>query len=211
MKKVLQISSSITGENSVTRLLMGELIAGLGESEAIALNHRDFAAEPIPHLDGAWLAALSTPESDRTAEAQQKVDFSDALIREVEQAEVVVMGLPMYNFSVPSMLKAWIDHITRAGVTFRYTQDGPMGLLTGKKVYLVTAMGGIHEQGISDFLRPYVQLILSFVGLDDVEFITADGLAISPERREQGLAAARAEIEALLAANNKLIEEEEAA
>ena len=122
---------------------------------------------------------------------------------------MVVIGLPMYNFSLPSMLKAWIDHITRAGVTFRYTENGPVGLLADKKVYLVAAMGGEHETGATDFLRPYMKLILSFVGLNDVEIITADGLSIGPERREQGIAAARSRIASIVAeySQNKANEE----
>lgn len=211
MTKVLQISSSILGEDSVSRELMAELVAGLGASDRIELTQRDFAREPVPHLDGAWLGALSTPEADRTEEQQQMVNYSDELIRELQDADVLVLGLPMYNFAPPSMLKAWVDHVARAGVTFKYTQEGPVGLLNQKKVYLVAAMGGEHEVGDTDFLRPYMKLIMGFIGLNDVEFVTADGLNINPERRAQGLAAARSEIERLVADYARGQAEEEAA
>ena len=199
MKNLLRITTSIMGEDSVSTQLMDNLIAGLGASETIKLTERDFSSQPVPHLDSAWLTALSTPEPDRDEAQQQKVAYSDGLIEELRQAEVLVIGLPMYNFSVPSMLKAWIDHTARAGVTFRYTEKGPVGLLEARKVYLVATMGGEHEIGETDFLRPYMKLILSFIGLNDVEFITADGLNISPERRQRGLAAASSRIENIVA------------
>ncbi len=211
MKNVLKITSSILGEGSVSSQLMEELIAGLGASGAIRLTERDFSREPVPHLDGAWLTALSTAESDRDEEQRRKVDYSDGLIEELRRADVLVIGLPMYNFSVPSMLKAWIDHTARAGVTFKYTESGPVGLLEAKKVYLVTAMGGEHAPGATDFLRPYMRLVLSFIGLDDVEFITADGLNISPQRRQQGLAAARSRIGEIVAEYRRKRTEEEVA
>lgn len=211
MTKLLQISSSIMGEDSVSRELMGELVAGLGASGRIELKQRDFARDPVPHLDNAWLGALSTPAADRTAAQQRMVDYSDELIRELQDADVLVLGLPMYNFAPPSMLKAWVDHVARAGVTFKYTQQGPVGLLNHKKVYLVAAMGGEHEAGGTDFLRPYMKLVMGFIGLNDVEFVTADGLSIDPERRAQGLAAARSDIERLVAEYARGQAEEEAA
>ncbi len=194
MKNVLHITASIVGEGSVSSMLMDELLAKLGTQETFDMTERNFANQEIPHLDGPWLAALSTAEADRSSEQQAKVAFSDQLIAELQAADTLVIGLPMYNFSLPSMLKAWVDHIARAGLTFRYTETGSAGLLEGKKVYLVAAMGGIHEAGATDFLRPYMKHILAFVGLSDVESITADGLNMGPERREKGLADARSQI-----------------
>jgi FMN-dependent NADH-azoreductase len=195
MKNVLHITTSIMGEDSVSSTLMDELLAKFATQDSLEVTQRNFANESIPHLDGPWLAALSTAEADRNSEQQAKVAFSDQLIAELQAADTLLIGLPMYNFSLPSMLKAWIDHIARAGLTFTYTENGPEGLLEDKKVYLVTAMGGIHETAATDFLRPYMKHILAFVGLTDVEFITANGLNMGPQSREKGLASARSQIE----------------
>ncbi len=214
MKSVLRVTTSLFEENSVSSLLMEELLQRFRESgEKFEIAEQDFRQNPVPHLDTAWLQALSTADSNRSDEQQAKVDYSDALIAEVQAADTIVIALPMYNFSVPSMLKAWIDHISRAGVTFQYTADGAEGLLADKRVYLVTTMGGVHETGVSDFLRPYVRLIMEFIGLNDVHFITADGLNMGDERRQQGLDSARKEIEVLVSQHNieqNVIEEEAA-
>lgn len=194
MKKVLHITTSIMGETSVSSQLMDELLATLAAQATLEVTERDFSKESIPHLDGPWLAALSTAEADRNSEQQAKAAFSDQLIVELQAADTLLIGLPMYNFSLPSMLKAWVDHIARAGVTFKQTENGSVGLLENKKVYLVTAMGGIHETAATDFLRPYMKHILAFVGLTDVEFITANALHMGPELREKGLADARSQI-----------------
>lgn len=200
MRKVLHINSSITGDNSVSRELSRELIERLTQtSEGIELIERDFSKQPIPHLDSARLGALFTPAEARSAEQNQAVAFADQLIDELMQADMVVIALPMYNFTIPSMLKAWVDHVARAGVTFQYTDTGPVGLLSGKKAYLVSALGGKHEAGGSDFMRPYMKLILNFVGITDIEFISADGLSMGDEPRAAGLAAARATISQIAA------------
>jgi FMN-dependent NADH-azoreductase len=177
MRNVLRITTSLFEENSISSQLTDELLAGLrAQGEEFDVKERNFHQDPVPHLDAAWLKALMAPAADRSDEQQGKVDYSDTLIAEIMAADTIVIALPMYNFSVPSMLKAWIDHIARAGVTFKYTETGAVGLLQDKKVYLVAAMGGVHESGTTDFLRPYMKLIMSFIGLDDVEFISADGL-----------------------------------
>lgn len=200
MRKVLHINSSITGDNSVSRELSRELIERLNQtSEGIELIERDFSKQPIPHLDGARLGALFTPAEARSAEQNQAAAFADQLIDELMQADMVVFALPMYNFTIPSMLKAWVDHVARAGVTFQYTDTGPVGLLSGKKAYLVSALGGKHKAGGSDFMRPYMKLILNFVGITDIEFISADGLSMGDEPRAAGLAAARAAISQIAA------------
>ncbi len=214
MKNVLRITTSILGEGSVSSLLMDELLVKVSAQEQFTITERNFAHQAIPHLDGAWLQAISAAPDERDPKQTEKADFSDQLIAELQEADIILIALPMYNFSLPSMLKAWVDHIARAGVTFTYSETGPVGLLEGKQAYLVTAMGGLHEPGVTDFLRPYMKQIMSFVGISDVEFITADGLNMGPERKEQGLAQARAEIENL---KNKIDEhsagqmEEEAA
>lgn len=195
MRKVLRLTTSILGTDSVSNTLMDTLLEKMGQSgEPLELSERNFSNTPIPHLDGEWLQALMTAEADRDEQQQTKADFSNALVAELMAADILVIGLPMYNFSVPSMLKAWIDHVARAGVTFKYTESGPVGLLAHKKVYLVTAMGGKHVAGEGDFLRPYVRHILGFLGITDVNFITADGLAMGDEPRAEGLARAEQEI-----------------
>lgn len=199
MNNVLRISTSLFAEASVSTGLVDDLLAGFEDNgETFTTVHRDFGKEAIPHLDGQWLQAISTPAEARDEEQRAKVAFSDKLISEVQAADTLVIGLPMYNFTVPSMLKAWIDHVARAGVTFAYTEQGPKGLLKNKKVYLVAAMGGIHDTAATDFLRPYMKLIMGFIGLDDVEVITASGLNLGDEMRAQGIAKAKQEIADLL-------------
>lgn len=201
MKQLLRITSSIQGTNSVSTQLAGELIDALrAEGHDFEVVDRDFGREPIPHLDGAWLQALTTDADARTAEQQAKVAFSDRLIAELKAADIVVIGLPMYNFTVPSMLKAWVDHVARAGVTFRYTEKGPEGLLSGKKVYFVVATGGEHEHQPTDFLRPYLTLIMNFLGITDIDIVSADALGLSPQHKERSLATARAAIARRVAA-----------
>ena len=189
MKNVLRITTSILGEGSVSSLLMDELLVKVSAQEQFTITERNFAHQAIPHLDGAWLQAISAAPDERDPKQTEKADFSDQLIAELQEADIILIALPMYNFSLPSMLKAWVDHIARAGVTFTYSETGPVGLLERKQV-------------------------MSFVGISEVELITADGLNMGPERKEQGLAQARAEIENL---KNKIDEhsvgqlEEEAA
>lgn len=197
--RVLRLTTSILGEGSVSSSLMEDLLVRLQEvaqqaGKPLAISERNFSTSPIPHFDGEWLQAVMTPEADRSDEQQRKAAFSNELIGELQAAEIIVIGLPMYNFSLPSMLKAWNDHVARAGETFKYTESGPVGLLGRKKVYLVTAMGGQHEPGGSDFLRPYMQQFLGFLGLDDITFITADGLSMGDEARAAGLSRAETEV-----------------
>lgn len=195
MSKVLRLTTSILGDNSVSTALMDSILEKIEHSgEPLEITERNFSATPIPHLDGEWLQALLTPETDRDEGQQAKASFSDGLIDELREADILLIGLPMYNFSVPSMLKAWIDHVARAGETFKYTEAGPVGLLRQKKAYLVTAMGGQYTAGEGDFLRPYIRHILGFLGITDITFITANGLAMGDEARAAGLAQAESEI-----------------
>jgi FMN-dependent NADH-azoreductase len=217
--QVLQLNSSILGDNSVSNQLVATLTERLqAAGEKLEIQQRDFSVEPVPHFDEQWLQALMTPEADRSDSQQQKVDFSDTLIAELKAADVLIIGLPMYNFSVPSMLKAWNDHVARAGATFKYTDTGPVGLLEDKKVFLVAAMGGVHKVGESDYLRPYMQQFLGLLGLTDISFVTASGLNMGEEPRAEGIARAEAEIDAAVQAyrqkyseQNQGYKEEEAA
>ena len=191
MTQVLRINSSITGSNSVSRQLAAELTDALAAQGPITVKDRDLAATPVPHFDAERLAALMTAAPERSPEQAAAVAFADELIDEVIAADTLIIALPMYNFTIPSLLKSWVDHIARAGVTFKYTDTGPVGLLQGKKAYLVSALGGQHEAGVSDFMRPYMRVIMNFIGISDVEFISAEGLNMGDESREAGLAAAR--------------------
>jgi FMN-dependent NADH-azoreductase len=159
---------------------------------------RNLASEPVPHLDQARFSALTTPKDQRTEEQESIVAYADTLINEIKNADVLVLGVPMYNFSVPSVLRAYFDHIARAGVTFRYTANGPEGLLTGKKAFVFITRGGYYGEDHSQ--SDYIRQFLGFVGITDVQIIHAEGLGISEEAKLKGLSEAREKIPALLAA-----------
>jgi len=188
MSTLLRLDTSILGDNSVSRCLLDELETRLRNVLGpLAVVYRDFNSEPVPHLDAQWLQALTTAPEDRSSEQQRQADYSDNLVSELQSAEILLIGLPMYNFSVPSMLKAWNDHVARAGVTFEYSESGPRGLLENKKAYLVATMGGQHEPEETDYLRPYMKQFLGFLGITDIEFVTASGLNLGAEHRQSGL------------------------
>ncbi|MET0339631.1 MAG: NAD(P)H-dependent oxidoreductase [Polyangiales bacterium] len=198
MKTLLEITSSARGSASRSTQLAGEVVARLTERFPDArIVTRDVAATPVPVLDAAALAALGTPAEARTAAQREVVATHDALIAELQEADVVVLGVPMYNFFVPTQLKAWFDAVARAGVTFRYGPNGAEGLLRGKKVYVVLGRGGVHRGQPSDLQTPFLQTILGFLGMTDVEFVFAEGLDMGPEAQAHGLAEARAAIAAL--------------
>ena len=146
---------------------------------------RDLASEPTPHLDLARFQAFTTPAEDRTAEQQAVAEYSEQLIEEIKASDVLVLGIPMYNFSVPSTLSSYFDHIARAGITFNYTPEGPKGLLTGKKAYVFITRGGVY--GGDHAQSAYVRQFLGFIGISDVEFIHAEGLAVNEESKQQAL------------------------
>lgn len=193
MKNVLQINSSLFQEQGQSSRLTAALVARL-LSPGDRLVTRDLAAEPVPHLTAERFAAFSTPEAERSDEQQVAVACSDALIAELRTADVIVLGLPMYNFGVASTLKAYFDHVARAGVTFRYTGNGPEGLLTGKKAYVLATRGGSYQGTPMDTQTPYVRIFLAFLGITDVEFIYAEGLALGEDQRIQALDNANASI-----------------
>ena len=185
-----------------TLLLKTSLFGDVGQSSQLATDFaarrggrvvvRDLAKDPVPHLTAErFQAFLAKPEA-RTPEQQAIVDDSDRLIAELAQADTLVIGLPMYNFALPSTLKAYFDHIARAGVTFKYTDKGAVGLLTGKKAYVIVARGGLY--GPQHLHTHYVRDFLAFLGITDVEFVYAEGLAVSPAAKEAALAKARAQI-----------------
>jgi FMN-dependent NADH-azoreductase len=195
MQTILHLKASIFGDDGQSSRLAAEFVARMPASRVIA---RDLAREPVPHLDAARFAAfLAKPES-RTAEQRAVLAYSDMLIGELRQADTIVLGLPMYNFGVPSQLKAYFDHVARAGVTFRYTDKGSVGLLTGKQAYVFAARGGRYAGTPKDTQTAYVRDFLSFVGVTDVRFIYAEGLATGEEARARALAEARRTLQSMI-------------
>jgi FMN-dependent NADH-azoreductase len=201
MTNLLQINASLNNGNGQSSQLANRFVAAFHKRrpEAKIVVRDVAAAEPVPHLNAERFGAFITQPEDRTAAQRAVVAYSDILINELKQADVIALGLPMYNFGLPSQLKAYFDHIARVGVTFKYTEQGPVGLLTGKKVYVFAARGGVYVGTPMDTQTSYVRDFLRFLGMTDVEFVYAEGLAISPESKEAGLAKALAEIERLAA------------
>jgi FMN-dependent NADH-azoreductase len=201
MTTLLQLNASINNSNGQSSQLADQFVAGFREThpETKIIVRGVAAAEAVPHLDAERFGAFITKPEERSNAQHAVVAYSDALIAELQQADVIVLGLPMYNFGVPSQLKAYFDHIARAGLTFRYTDKGPEGLLAGKKVYVFAARGGLYAGTPMDTQTSYVRDFLRFLGMTDVEFVYAEGLAISPQSKEAGLARAVAEIARLAA------------
>ena len=198
---ILQINSSARREGSHSTRLATRLVGRLLDTNPEAtVTVRDFNLAPHPALDEAALAALFTPAESRTAEQAARVALDDALIAELKAADVVVLGVPMYNFGIPAQLKNWIDAIARAGVTFRYTEKGPEGLLTGKKIYVALARGGRYRNTPADTQVPYLKTVFAFLGLTDVQFVYAEGLAMGPAAEQDAIASAHEQIEEALAA-----------
>jgi FMN-dependent NADH-azoreductase len=200
MRTVLQINTSLFAEEGQSSRLASALIQGwrLRHPEDRILL-RDLASVPVPHLTAARFRAFATPAAERTSEQRAVAAYSDLLIDELRSADVIVLGLPMYNFGVPSTLKAYFDHIARAGVSFRYTPDGPRGLLGDKKVYVLAARGGHYAGTPLDTQSTYVRDFFSFLGMRDVEFIYAEALAVSEVHKARSLGAANQSIEQLAA------------
>ena len=198
MKTLLQIQSSIFSSGGQSSQLTERFVVAWRKANPGArVIVRDLASKPVPHLDAARFGAFLAKREDRTPEQRAVAGYSDALIEELKRADVVVLGLPMYNFGVPSALKAYFDHIARAGSTFRYTEKGPVGLLTGKQVYVFATRGGLYAGTPNETQTPYVRTFLAFLGMSDVEFVYAEGLAISETSKQQGLARAHTDIDAL--------------
>jgi FMN-dependent NADH-azoreductase len=200
---ILQVNSSArafeNGQGSHSTRLANELVALLqAQHPAAQVSVRDLARNPHPVLDEAALGALFTPAEARTPEQNARVALDDALIAQIQAADVVVLGVPMYNFGISAQLKNWIDAIARAKVTFQYTANGPEGLLKNKKVYAVLTRGGIYRDQPHDSQVPYLRSVLGFLGMTDIDFIYAEGLAMGPEAEARALDEARAQIAQLL-------------
>lgn len=204
MSKLLFIKSSILGD-SKSSLIGDEFVAGWKRRHPGAqIVSRDLGASPVSHLALDHLGAVMTPAEKRSPEQAASVAAADVLIGELEDADTIVIASPMYNFSISTNLRAWIDHVVRAGRTFRYTEEGrPEGLLKNKKVVVVTGRGGVYSEGplaAFDFQEPYLRTILGFIGLTNIHFIHVEGLRISADAAAKGLAKARAQIGTVLPA-----------
>lgn len=174
---LLHIDSSARQTQSTTRDLSERIVAKFDGAQII---RRDLS-QTLPLIDETWIAANFTPDADRTVEQRETLALSDTLVAELEASDVIVIGLPIYNFTVPATFKAWIDQVARAGKTFRYTEAGPEGLLKGKRAILAVASGGTRTGSEIDFATGYARFMLGFIGITDVEIIAADQLAIDPE------------------------------
>ena len=199
--KILQINGSARREGANSTRVADAIVARLkAKNPAATVVRRDLASNPCPLLDEAALGALFTPADQRSPEQVASVAVSDALVAELQAADVLVLGVPMYNFGIPVQLKAWVDGICRVGLTFKYTETGPVGLATGKKVYIVLAAAGVYSEGPAVSMNhavPYLKTVLGFMGMTDVEVIYVEGLAFGPEAVEKAVAAAEAKVEEL--------------
>jgi FMN-dependent NADH-azoreductase len=199
VKTLLQINTSIFSAGGQSSLLADHFVttwrAANPRGRVIV---RDLARDPVPHIDAERFGAFIAKPGERTLAQQGMAAQSDALIDEIRDADEIVLGLPLYNFGLPSTLKAYFDHIARAGVTFRYTDKGPIGLMTGKKVYVFATRGGLYAGTTRDTQTPYVRDFLAFLGMSDVEFVYAEGLAISEAAKQKALAEAHTSIDHLL-------------
>lgn len=195
MQTILQINTSLFSEQGHSSQLTRQFV------QAWQANHpgdrvilRDLAATPVPHLTAERIQALATPAEERSPGQQAIADYSDELIGELQQADVIVLGLPMYNFGVPSTLKAYFDHVARAGITFRYTENGPVGLLGEKTVHVLATRGGAYKDTAKDTQTVYIRDFFNFLGLHDIRFIYAEGLNMGAEKQAAALADAQTQI-----------------
>ncbi|EGQ7663040.1 FMN-dependent NADH-azoreductase [Vibrio parahaemolyticus] len=190
MSRVLALKSSILGDYSQSNKLVEDFIKNVDQDK---LTVRDLAANPLPVLDFAVATALRATE-DLSQEQQVVVDLSDTLIEEVKAADTLLIAAPMYNLTIPTQLKNWIDLIARAGVTFKYTENGVQGLIEGKKAIVVTTRGGIHKDSPTDNVTPYLRTVLGFVGITDVEFVYAEALNMGDDAASKGILEAQSQL-----------------
>lgn len=198
--QILQLNTSArsigANSTSVADLITTRLKQKDSES---SLRLRDMARDPHPMLDEPALNALFTPADQRSEAQHARMAQDDALISEIQNSDIIVLGVPMYNFGITVQLKSWFDAIAKAGVTFRYTENGPVGLLTGKKVYVALARGGIYRDTPNDTQVPYLTLMLGFLGMTDVHYIYAEGFAMGPEAAANAMQEAKQQISNLFA------------
>ena len=189
MKNVLVIKSSILANNSQS----SQLVDYLKSKVSANITEHDFGANPLPYYD--LDAATGTRGEPKTAEQQKALELSNQLIGEVNKSDVLIFGVPMYNLGIPAQLKTYIDYLNRAGVTFRYTENGPEGLITGKKAIVILTYGGMYKDGPADLPKLYMQTVLNFIGITDIEFVYAEGIGYGPEAIEKAQQSAKAELD----------------
>ncbi|AUG00925.1 FMN-dependent NADH-azoreductase [Pseudomonas sp. 09C 129] len=195
MSRVLIIESSARQQDSVSRQLTQTFIKQWQAAHPDdQITVRDLAVTPVPHLDINLLGGWMKPAGQRNEIEEASLQRSNELTDELLAADVLVMAAPMYNFAIPSTLKAWLDHVLRAGVTFKYTETGPQGLLNGKRAYVLTARGGIYAGSTADHQEPYLRQVMGFIGIHDVEFIHAEGMNLGGDFQEKGLNQANAKL-----------------
>lgn len=195
MANVLVIESSARQEGSISSQLAQEFITSWRTANPDAtFKIRNLSVDQVPHLDADLLGGWMKPEEQLSVAERSALERSNLLTNELVAADVLVLAAPMYNFGIPSTLKAWLDHVLRAGVTFKYTETGPQGLLTGKRAYVLTARGGIYAGGPLDHQKPYLRQVLAFIGIHDVQFIHAEGINLGDEFKQRGLKEARAHL-----------------
>ena len=197
---ILEISASARNEGSMSRLLARDLLKALEDRHGDITVTRRNVAEGLPFVDADWVLATNTPEEERSDAQRRTLAFSDELVEELKAADILVIAAPIYNFSIPATLKAWIDMIARVRLTFRYTENGPVGLLEGKKAYVLTPSGGVPVGSPVDFATPYLRHALGFVGITDVHIVGARG---ADRGNDQALDDARARIAELVHLESK--------
>ncbi len=197
MSHLLVINSSAAGAASVSKQLIDETVARLRAADpALVVVERDLGANPVPHLTTDSTAAIRGAEPANDAQRAAKA-LSDSLVAELKAADTLIIGAPMYNFGIPSTLKSWFDHVLRAGVTFKYGENGPVGLLESKRAIVVESRGGLYSSGPTQALdsqEPHLRTMLGFIGIKDVTFVRAEKLGYGPEAREQAINDAKAEL-----------------
>ena len=199
MTNILILDSAATGDASISRKLTDALAAKLGRLPGARIVRRDVGSEPIPHLDGETTAAIRGGAAS-TDRARDALALSDRLVAELKAADVLVIGAPMYNFGMPSTLKAWFDHVLRAGITFRYSEAGPEGLVKARKAIVIETRGGLYSSGPAaamDSQEPHLRTMLGFMGIEDIAFVRAEKLGFGPEAVTAAIAAATAELDVL--------------
>lgn len=200
MARILVIESSARQQGSVSRQLTEQFIAQWKSAHPHAeVTVRDLAVEPVPHLDATLLGGWMKPGEQQSAAEREALLRSEQLTDELIAADVLVLAAPMYNFAIPSTLKAWLDHVLRAGKTFQYTASGPQGLLKGKRAFVLTARGGIYAGSPLDHQEPYLRQALGFIGINQVEFVHAEGLNLGQEQMREGMSKAQASLATVLA------------
>lgn len=196
--KLLHIDSSILGDDSASRRLTAAIVSRFAEEhDDLEVTRRDLASEPLTHLSGALLAAGRVPPDEQDEALRRELTRGRQALDELLAADVIVVGAPMYNFTIPTQLKAWLDRLAVAGTTFKYTAAGSVGLVHGKRLVVVSTRGGVYGEGAPDFQEPYLRAFFAFLGVTDVEVVRAEGLALGPEARQRALDAAAQQIAAL--------------